>query len=437
MAKRNGFLPQGLGERPDLKQNSRYRQIGSASSFEQVSVTHSHTVRRDHAYSVPDGEGVISRRLRRFGLALSRYSLPMEKYAKRWKVSEMIVGHTNRMVASYIHQKAYGDDPTEGTFSPEPLMALLKETNPPMSALTQAMALWGSIHYRKVMDDLLTRHPELGDAIKYAEHQFDWIFMRQGERLHNINSDSTYLRKQALRAYRDVANVLAFFQDQAKSAEVQRNGKRSQSRPQEVKREMVDGAGDGWEDLMVAKPELPIPHSGRAGRRIIPTQIGRFARYFQRIVTDPEQRVFSRKTHALGGTVVIDCSGSMSLSDSDLRRLMRASSGCTVLCYSHGWGEGANAWVVARNGRQIRHLPHFPGGNGVDGPALVYAHKHLRRTAKHPMIWVSDEQVTGRGDIARRELRRQTDGIKKRYNIKVVRRVRDAERLLAKLQGKG
>ena len=92
-----------------------------------------------------------------------------------------------------------------------------------------------------------------------------------------------------------------------------------------------------WEPLVVAKPELSVNHTGKLWRRVIAADSGREPRYINRIVTDPERRIFSRKTRALGGVVVIDCSGSMRLSEDDLDRLLKASSGATVLCYSGGY----------------------------------------------------------------------------------------------------
>jgi hypothetical protein len=96
-----------------------------------------------------------------------------------------------------------------------------------------------------------------------------------------------------------------------------------------------------------------------------------------------------------------------------------------------------NGWIVARKGRQVRHLPHFPGGNGCDAPALLYAQEYLRDNSKQPLIWVSDEKVTGRGDCSDRVLSEQCDGIKDRYNIQVASDVEEAIHLMRKLQGKG
>jgi hypothetical protein len=155
------------------------------------------------------------------------------------------------------------------------------------------------------------------------------------------------------------------------------------------------------------------------------------------MITDPERRIFTRKTRSLGAVVVIDCSGSMSLSDRDLAEMMKASAGATVLCYSTGneaTAEQPNAWVVARKGRQVRRLPDFPGGNGCDAPALAYG-VHLRSSSSQPVIWISDGKVTGLGDVSTPELRKQCNRLIQRHGIIHVRNVRQAINKMKQLQG--
>jgi hypothetical protein len=198
---------------------------------------------------------------------------------------------------------------------------------------------------------------------------------------------------------------------------------------------------DAWETLVVAKPPLEIPHTGKLGRRFIPATYGKYPQYLHRELTDPYERIFKRKTRALGGIVVIDCSGSMSLDEDDIHRLLKASAGSTVICYSADlWSRGSsgdpNAWVVARNGRMVRKLPEFPGGNGVDAPVLKWAVDNYRRGSSTPVVWVSDGHVTGKRDQSTELLRKETKSVCKRYGITRVEEVNDAIKLLNKLQGK-
>jgi hypothetical protein len=201
-------------------------------------------------------------------------------------------------------------------------------------------------------------------------------------------------------------------------------------------REFFTGS-QGWQRAFIHKPPLEIPHTGLAGRRRIASNEGKYPKYFSRMITDPEKRIFSRKTRALGGVVVIDCSGSMSLSETDVRQLVTSSSGCTVICYSASGdarrdAQSGNVHLIAKNGRMVRHLPYFPGGNGVDVPALEYA-QTMRRSG-NPMIWISDERVTGIDDTSTPDLRRQAKAFVDKHNVLVVDEVKEAVALLKRLQ---
>ena len=156
------------------------------------------------------------------------------------------------------------------------------------------------------------------------------------------------------------------------------------------------------------------------------------------MVTDPYRRIFQRKTRALGGVVVFDCSGSMSLDDDDIRSVMKAAAGMSIVAYSAGDGEHdetyGNIHLIAKNGRQMRGLPEFPGDNGVDLPALKWAYFNLRLNSKSPVIWVSDGQVTGDGSKSNEALHRETKAFNRAKGIKRVNSPDEAVRLLRKLQ---
>jgi hypothetical protein len=155
------------------------------------------------------------------------------------------------------------------------------------------------------------------------------------------------------------------------------------------------------------------------------------------MITDPDRRVFSRKTRALGGVVCIDASGSMALSSEDLDRLLKASAGATVVMYSGGRDNPSipNVWVIAKKGRMVRHLPDPPGDNAVDGPALVYA-SSLRERGSQPLIWVSDGYVTGRrSGHTNPNLISDIEMIRRRHKVIQVHNVQEAEQLMKRLQG--
>ena len=185
---------------------------------------------------------------------------------------------------------------------------------------------------------------------------------------------------------------------------------------------------------------MPLTHTGKLGRRLVYTDTGRAIKNIGRLFSDPEERIFTRKTRALGAVVVIDCSGSMSLDESDIDEMIKVSAGATVLCYSSDSRpshDNPNAYVVARKGRRIRKLPYFHGGNGCDAPALMYGIKVLRESSRQPVIWISDEMVTGIGDSGGMSLREETNKIKQRYGVIVCPNAHTAIQTLKKLQGKG
>jgi hypothetical protein len=115
-------------------------------------------------------------------------------------------------------------------------------------------------------------------------------------------------------------------------------------------------------------------------------------------------RMFAQRRAAPGGTVLVDVSGSMSLSTDDVERIVSAAPAATVAVYAGHYSRGGIR-IVARRGRvatadtlaaTVRDLG---GGNVVDGPALQWLAKQAE-----PRIWVSDGQVTGLGEEMSREL---------------------------------
>ena len=104
-------------------------------------------------------------------------------------------------------------------------------------------------------------------------------------------------------------------------------------------------------------------------------------------------RIFSRTRSHKGGSVLIDGSGSMSLSPTDLERIVKTAPAATVAIYS-GHGRQGTLTVVARKGRMATaegiRSSRCGSGNIVDGPALEWLAKQPA-----PRIWISDGWVTG------------------------------------------
>lgn len=148
------------------------------------------------------------------------------------------------------------------------------------------------------------------------------------------------------------------------------------------------------------------------------SNFGKRVLYPSRMLTDPTRQIFGSKVKANGGVVVIDVSGSMSLSIEDVNSILEAAPGAVVLAYSHRPdSKDPNCTVLAFRGKQVQEIPKkiFRGGNGVDGPALAYAVK-LRKSGE-PLVWICDGQVTSASDGQTRELVAQTSDFVVKHKI--------------------
>jgi hypothetical protein len=159
-------------------------------------------------------------------------------------------------------------------------------------------------------------------------------------------------------------------------------------------RDMLADTPGRFANLTFGTTRVSRKAQGNLGRKRIAANTGVNPRRLNRMLTDPQRRVFDRKQRVNGGIIVIDMSGSMRLERADIERLMEASPGCTIVGYSHnGRTEDCeNAWVLARDGRRVENLPTAPGGNGVDGPVIEWAAEQVKRS--EPFVWVCDGLVT-------------------------------------------
>lgn len=159
--------------------------------------------------------------------------------------------------------------------------------------------------------------------------------------------------------------------------------------------------GDGtWATPILDKNVLLTRHlDGKIGRKRIASATGRNPRHLDRILTDPERRVFDRRARGKGGVVLIDQSGSMHLETEQIMAMVEAAPGCVIIGYSHAAGDKSgepNIWVLANRGKVAESVREGNGGNGVDGPAIKFA-ASMRRTGE-PFIWVCDGMVTDSDD---------------------------------------
>jgi hypothetical protein len=158
-----------------------------------------------------------------------------------------------------------------------------------------------------------------------------------------------------------------------------------------------DGAIPTWGKLIVGTLPLTRKAHGGLGRKRTASNIGRNPRRIGNALVDPEKRVFDRYKKGNGGIVLIDGSGSMSLTNKDIIDLTVASPGCTVAVYSADrTNVNPNLLVLAKDGKMVDKLPERNGGNGVDGEAIRWAIKQRKRSST-PIVWITDGKVHGLG----------------------------------------
>jgi len=125
------------------------------------------------------------------------------------------------------------------------------------------------------------------------------------------------------------------------------------------------------------------------------TDSGFILKHPERVYTD--QLCFDlRKKRPYIGTILIDCSGSMSIERSELTTIVEMSNGATIAGYCEKHRTGANEgnlYILSQNGYVVKKLPsHLNGYNAVDYPALCWLMEQ-----QGPHVWVSDGGVNGRG----------------------------------------
>lgn len=156
----------------------------------------------------------------------------------------------------------------------------------------------------------------------------------------------------------------------------------------------MNGSVPYWGELEIENLPRPILANGNLGKKKSASNTGRSPRRLHRYMSDPQKRIFDNKRRGMGGVVCVDASGSMALTREDVRKILEASPGCTVIAYSDMGAGVPNAWILADKGRMVDIMPEMGSGNGVDFPALEWAVKH-RQHSHAPVIWVTDGGVCG------------------------------------------
>lgn len=192
-----------------------------------------------------------------------------------------------------------------------------------------------------------------------------------------------------------------------------------------------------WETMRFGRVSLTEGTSSFISKRKRPSMTGKYPSRPDRLLTDPERRIFRESVRGRGGIVIFDCSGSMGVDHEVVRHAVAQFSGATVVVYSHSRGNGANAWIVAHNGRMIGEdefddLP-LNRGNGIDGEVLRWAVRN-RKNNKEFIVWVSDGCVTGRDDRTSHGLLEEVSLLSVKHNIIGVDTCEEALQLLADMK---
>ena len=159
----------------------------------------------------------------------------------------------------------------------------------------------------------------------------------------------------------------------------------------EMQYQTTQGTGK-WGDMEIIKPPLTVNLQGRLknSRQYRPMDYGYNPKYINRYCID--KKIFKQKQRVLGGTVLIDSSGSMSFNGTDILELMEMLPAVTIAMYN-GSGITGRLHIIAKNGMRVNedYLEEWSGGgNVVDGPALTWLAGQSERR-----IWVSDMKVFG------------------------------------------
>ena len=147
-----------------------------------------------------------------------------------------------------------------------------------------------------------------------------------------------------------------------------------------------------WGKMTVHNPVMTVNLQGRLqnGRQYRPQMYGYNPKYIHRYCID--KKIFKQKQHVLGGTILIDASGSMNFNGADILEIMQMLPAVTIAMYN-GSGVTGDLRIIAKNGMRVDETylsKHSGRGNVIDGPALQWLASMPERR-----IWVSDMQVFG------------------------------------------
>lgn len=226
--------------------------------------------------------------------------------------------------------------------------------------------------------------------------------------------------------YQNGAKAQAITNERAKK-QTKKTIKAQNTKPHENKNSTI------WANLVPKIHKLEMNHKGAQTPKRIASNIGKNPSRIANYYSDPNRRVFTRKTKNTGALVIVDTSGSMHFEPYHLDQIMQASKGATVVTYSET-GNHENCHLIASNGKRVKELPPLGGNNGVDVPAINWALKNFRRNKRQQIILISDGKATGRNNGTNAKCRDELRQTISKHKIHIEKDINEAIRKLKTLK---
>ena len=299
------------------------------------------------------------------------------------------------IVNSYVYSKGCH----EITSIPLPDEESLNETSAPLEAV--AMDYIRVLGLQEMLGSTIYWHPNrMGNQLYYDLLKASNVLVKLGYKI--AKKCRIPIEEELARHALSLQSL--FDQDQEEDKKESPREKRSK----EIKNQMVRNTVTYVPKVVkpgvmeIIQVPLTVNHRSRMGRKYTPNFSGSFRYPHRAFIPMSDGKAFSTKKRLPGGTLLLDCSGSMNLNDKDIEKLMDKAPHLTVAMYA---GDSTNEKysgklvVVAEKGKKARsaadiNIDVLGGLNIIDVPALEWLNKQSA-----PRMWVSDGGVTGEGHV--------------------------------------
>ncbi|OGN09302.1 MAG: hypothetical protein A3J46_02075 [Candidatus Yanofskybacteria bacterium RIFCSPHIGHO2_02_FULL_41_11] len=177
---------------------------------------------------------------------------------------------------------------------------------------------------------------------------------------------------------------------------------------------------NNWGKMEIAHLPLTEIHPTRKNaKKFLPGFVGAFRYPHRALIPVSDGAAFAYRQKTKGGTILLDCSGSMDLSVEAVSNFLYRAPMLTVAGYAGTNNKKGSLAIFIKNGilaskNMVRNWhEERKGGNVIDGPALRWLIKQRR-----PHIWISDGEVTGISDHGANNLYLEVAMLKKLGEIK-------------------